>query len=103
MRSRILATPRSEILISCHVGSEEDNVGREIPVNYGRSLAVEVAQTTSHIMKDGVVDLLWENVILLYAGSEDRNSMTRMCAGTFSRKWTPIKKLDNVWMAYLTE
>ena len=44
----------------CHVGSKEDIVGREISVNDGRSLAVEVVQTKSHIMKDGVADLLWK-------------------------------------------
>ena len=56
--------------LGCHVGSEEDIVGREISVNDERSLAVEVAQTKSHIMKDGVADLLWENAILLNAGGE---------------------------------
>ena len=69
-RLRILATPRSEILIGRHVRSEEDIVGREILVNDGRSLAVEVAQAQSHIMKDGVADLLWENAVLLNAGGE---------------------------------
>ena len=39
-------------------------------MNDGRSLAVEVVQTKSHIMKDGVADLLWENAILLDAGGE---------------------------------
>ena len=39
-------------------------------MNDGRSLAVEVAQIQSHIMKDGVADLLWENAILLNAGGE---------------------------------
>ena len=39
-------------------------------MNDGRSLAVEVAQAQSHIMKDGVADLLWENAIFLNAGGE---------------------------------
>ena len=39
-------------------------------MNDGRSLAVEVAQTKSHIMKNGVADLLWENTISLNAGGE---------------------------------
>ena len=56
--------------LGCHVGGEEDIVGREISVNDGRSLAVEVAQAQSHIMKDGVADLLWENAMLLNAGGE---------------------------------
>ena len=38
-------------------------------MNNGRSLAVEVAQAHSHIVKDGVADLLRENAILLNAGS----------------------------------
>ena len=33
-------------------------------------MAVEVAQGQSHIMKDGVVDIFWKNVILLNAGGE---------------------------------
>ena len=53
-----------------HVGGEEDIVGREISMNNGRSLAVEVAQAQSHIVKDGVADLLWENAVLLNAGGE---------------------------------
>ena len=43
VRLRILATPRSISNLGCHVGSEEDIVGREISVNDGRSLAVAVA------------------------------------------------------------
>ena len=46
----------------------EDIVGREISVNDGRRLAVEVTQ--AHITKDGVADLLWENTILLNTGGE---------------------------------
>ena len=53
--------------LGCHVGSEEDIVRREIS---GRRLAVEVVQTQSHIVKDGVADLLEENAILLDAGGE---------------------------------
>ena len=56
--------------LGCHVGSEEDIVGREISVNDGRGLAVEVVQTKRHIMKDGVAYLLWENAILLDAVGE---------------------------------
>ena len=37
-----------------------------------RSLAVEVAQAQSHIMKDGVADILWENAVLLNARGEVR-------------------------------
>ena len=33
-------------------------------------MAVEVAQAQSHIMKDGVADLLWENTILVNAEGE---------------------------------
>ena len=55
--------------LGSHVWGEEDIVGREISVNNGRSLAVEVAQAHSHIVKDGVADLLRENAILLNAGS----------------------------------
>ena len=69
VRLRILATPRSEIL-AVMLGGEEDIVGREISVNDGRSLAVEVAQAQSHIMKNAVADLLWENTVLLNAGGE---------------------------------
>ena len=39
-------------------------------MNDGRSLAVEVVQAQSHIMKDGVTDLLLENAILLKTGGE---------------------------------
>ena len=39
-------------------------------MNDGRSLSVKVAQTKSHIIKDGVADLLRENSTLLNAGSE---------------------------------
>ena len=37
-------------------------------MNDGRGLAVEVAQTQSHIMKNGIADLIWENAVLLNAG-----------------------------------
>ena len=56
--------------LGCHVGGKENVVGGEVSVNDGRSLTVEVAQTQSHIMKDGLADLLWENAILLIAGGE---------------------------------
>ena len=56
--------------LGCHVGGEEDIVGRKISVNDRKSLAVEVAQAHSHIMKDGVADVLWENAILLNVGGE---------------------------------
>ena len=37
-------------------------------MNNGRNLAVEVAQAQSHIMKDGIADLLWKtDAILLNA------------------------------------
>ena len=51
--------------LGCHVGSEEDIVGREISVNDGRNLAahVEVAQAQNHVMKDGIADILWENTV----------------------------------------
>ena len=39
-------------------------------MNYGWSSAMEVAQAQSHIMKNGVADLLWKNAILLNAGGE---------------------------------
>ena len=39
-------------------------------MNDGGSLAVEVAQTQCHIIKDGVADLLWEITVLLNAGGE---------------------------------
>ena len=39
-------------------------------MNDGRSLAVKVAQTKRHIIKDGVADLLWENAILINTGGE---------------------------------
>ena len=35
-----------------------------------KRLVMEVAQTKSHIMKDGVADLLWQNAIPLNAGGE---------------------------------
>ena len=35
-----------------------------------RSLVVEVAQTKSHIVKDGVTDLFWKNAILLNVEGE---------------------------------
>ena len=53
-----------------HVGGEKDIVGREISVNDGRSLAVQVVQAQRHIMEDGIADLLWENAVLLNAGGE---------------------------------
>ena len=34
-------------------------------MNYGRSLAVEIAQAQSYIMKDGVADLLRENAVAI--------------------------------------
>ena len=48
---------------SCHAGGEEHIVGREISVNDGRTLAMEVVQTKSHFVKDGIANLLWENAI----------------------------------------
>ena len=39
-------------------------------MNDGRSYVVEVVQAQSHIMKDGVADLLWENAVSLNAGGE---------------------------------
>ena len=56
--------------LGCHVGDEEDIIGREISMNDSRSLAVEVAQAQSHLMKDGVAALLWESAVLLNAGGE---------------------------------
>ena len=57
--------------LGCHVGREEDIVGREISVNDSRNLAMEVAQAQRHIMKDRVADLLWKKPpILLNAGGE---------------------------------
>ena len=56
--------------LGCHIGGEEDIVGREISVNDGRSLAVEIAQAQCHIIKDGVADLLWEDAILVNAVGE---------------------------------
>ena len=35
-------------------------------MNNGRDLAMEVTQAKSHIVKDGVADLLWENTILSF-------------------------------------
>ena len=67
---------------------------------------MEVAQAQSHIVKDGVADLLWENAILLNAGDErlvGRNSMTRMGARTPYLLEIDSQKLDNVGVAYLTE
>ena len=54
VRLRILATGIQIRDLGCHVWGEEDIVGREISVNDGRSLAVEVAQAQSHVMKDGL-------------------------------------------------
>ena len=39
-------------------------------MNDGRSLAVEVAQALSQIVKDGVADFLWKNAVLFNAGGE---------------------------------
>ena len=39
-------------------------------MNDGRSLAVEVEQSQSHIVEDGVADLLWENASSLNTGGE---------------------------------
>ena len=39
-------------------------------MNDGRSFAVEVAQAQSHVVKDGVADLLWENAVFVNTGGE---------------------------------
>ena len=40
--------------LGCHVGGKENIVGREISVNNGRILAVEVVQAHSYVMEDRV-------------------------------------------------
>ena len=57
---------------------EGDIVGREISVYDDRSLAVEVAQALSHVMKDWVADLLWPCCSMQEVRLLGRNSMTRM-------------------------
>ena len=55
--------------LGCRVGGE-NTIERVILVNDWRRLAIEVeiAQAQSHIMKDGVANLLQENAVLLTAG-----------------------------------
>ena len=62
VRLRILAIPRSEILAVKR--DVKKTLLAEISVNDGRSLAL------SHIIKDGVADLLWVNTAPLNAGGE---------------------------------
>ena len=82
---------------------EEDIVGREISVKDGKSLAVEVAQAQSHVMKDGVADLLWVNAILLFIAKGEVDVMTRMgaqcspCWKKTPKNWTMLA------VVYLTE
>ena len=65
-RSQIENSGHTQIRdLGCHVGGKEDIVGREISVNDERSLAVKVAQAQSHIMKDGIADLLWKTDAIL--------------------------------------
>ena len=73
-------------------------------MNDGRSLAVEIVQAQSHVMKDGVADLLWENAVLLNAGGEVGGEELHDQDGcSHSLLEIDSQKLDNVGVAYLTE
>ena len=72
-------------------------------MNDGRSLAVEVAQAQSHIMKDGVADLLWETVLLNAGGEVGGEELHDQDGCSHSLLETDSQKLDNVGVAYLTE
>ena len=69
-------------------------------MNDGRSLAVEVDESQSHIVEDGVADLLWENASSLNTGGEIAGKKLHDQDGyLFSFLEMDAQKLYNVWMS----
>ena len=73
-------------------------------MNGGRSLAVEVAQAQSHVMKNGIAGLFWKNAILLNAGGEiTLKKLHDQHRHLLSLLKVDSQELDNIGVAYLTE
>ena len=55
---------------SCQIRTEQHIIGGEISMNDGRLLVVKVAEAQSHIVKNGVANLLWKDSIIFDTGGK---------------------------------